>query len=174
MSTEYPPEVLDLHRRLDEDAKAAGYHLNPDREFTLMLAEGLARNQERYGYMLCPCRMGEGEKEKDLDIICPCDYRDADLDEFGQCYCALYVSQEVLEGKRKIEGQIAERRPEPEELERIRAGAETAARGGAAAAKVALPVWRCKVCGYLAARENPPETCPICKAGRERFEPFPW
>ncbi|MDI6831409.1 MAG: ferredoxin:glutaredoxin reductase, partial [Actinomycetota bacterium] len=36
-----------------------------------------------------------------------------------------------------------------------------------------LPVWRCKVCGYLAARERPPEVCPICKAGRERFEEFP-
>jgi ferredoxin-thioredoxin reductase catalytic subunit len=30
--------------------------------------------------------MGEGDREKDLDIICPCDYRDADLEEFDQCY----------------------------------------------------------------------------------------
>jgi len=86
LSGDYPPEVLELYRRLDEEAEAAGYHLNPDREFTLMLVEGLLRNRERYGYMLCPCRMGEGEREKDLDIICPCDYRDADLDEYGQCY----------------------------------------------------------------------------------------
>jgi rubrerythrin len=35
-----------------------------------------------------------------------------------------------------------------------------------------LPVWRCKVCGYLCARENPPEVCPICKAKKERFERF--
>jgi rubrerythrin len=34
------------------------------------------------------------------------------------------------------------------------------------------PVWRCKVCGYLCARGTPPETCPICKASRDRFEPF--
>nr|WP_287154461.1 ferredoxin-thioredoxin reductase catalytic domain-containing protein [Candidatus Solincola tengchongensis] len=86
MSEEYPPEVLELHRKLHEEAEAAGYHLNPDRDFTLMLVDGLYRNRERYGYMLCPCRFGEGEREKDLDIICPCDYRDADLDEYGQCY----------------------------------------------------------------------------------------
>ncbi len=36
-----------------------------------------------------------------------------------------------------------------------------------------LTVWRCKVCGYLCARKAPPEICPICKVGRERFEPFP-
>ncbi len=86
MNTNLPPEVLEFHRRLEEEARAGGYHLNPDREMTLMLAEGLNTNLKRYGYMLCPCRMGEGEMEKDLDIICPCDYRDADLDEYGQCY----------------------------------------------------------------------------------------
>jgi len=86
LSSQYPQEVLDLYRRLDREAEEAGYHLNPDREFTLMLVDGLLRNRERYGYMLCPCRVGEGDREKDLDIICPCDYRDADLDEYGQCY----------------------------------------------------------------------------------------
>ena len=25
-------------------------------------------------------------KEEDLDIICPCDYRDPDLTDFGTCY----------------------------------------------------------------------------------------
>ncbi len=35
-----------------------------------------------------------------------------------------------------------------------------------------IKVWRCKVCGYLCARAGPPETCPICKVSRERFEPF--
>jgi ferredoxin-thioredoxin reductase catalytic chain len=38
--------------------------------------------------------------------------------------------------------------------------------------KLPLPVWRCKVCGYLCARDEPPEICPICKAGKERFERF--
>jgi ferredoxin-thioredoxin reductase catalytic chain len=27
-----------------------------------------------------------GGKEADLDVICPCDYRDADLEEYGCCY----------------------------------------------------------------------------------------
>jgi rubrerythrin len=34
------------------------------------------------------------------------------------------------------------------------------------------PVYRCKVCGYLCARDEPPEICPICKAKKERFERF--
>jgi rubrerythrin len=35
-----------------------------------------------------------------------------------------------------------------------------------------IKVWRCRVCGYLCARPEPPETCPICKVSRERFEEF--
>jgi len=35
-----------------------------------------------------------------------------------------------------------------------------------------LPVWRCRVCGYLCARDGPPEVCPICKAKKEHFERF--
>jgi hypothetical protein len=30
--------------------------------------------------------------------------------------------------------------------------------------------WYCQQCGYVVYRENPPLTCPICKAKREMFE----
>ena len=72
----------------------------------------------------------------------------------------------------ELKGQIPERRPDPEELERARADRGEAPRGGAQEGKSA--VWRCRVCGYLAARESAPRVCPICKAGQDRFEPFPW
>jgi ferredoxin-thioredoxin reductase catalytic chain len=28
------------------------------------------------------------------------------------------------------------------------------------------------VCGYLCARNEPPEICPVCKAKKDRFERF--
>ena len=99
-----------LHERLDNEAEESGYHLNPDNEFTRDLIRNLLVNEGRYGYRACPCRLATGEKEEDLDIICPCDYRDADVDEFGACYCALYVSNEIKEGTKQPE-PIPERRP---------------------------------------------------------------
>jgi rubrerythrin len=30
--------------------------------------------------------------------------------------------------------------------------------------------WRCKICGYVYEGENPPDRCPICGAGKEKFE----
>lgn len=159
-------EIQKLYERLNKEAEEGGYHLNPDVEFTKDLVRSLIINEKRYGYWACPCRLASGNKEDDLDIICPCDYRDPDLNEYDACYCALYVSGNVLKGEKKV-GSIPERRPPPEERkkERSRSPAMNIS-------SLPLPVWRCKVCGYLCARDEPPELCPVCKAKKERFEKF--
>jgi ferredoxin-thioredoxin reductase catalytic subunit len=159
-------EVQKLYRRLDEEAEKSGYHLNPDVEFTLDLVRGILKNQKRYGYGSCPCRLASGNKEEDLDIICPCDYRDPDLGDYGTCYCALYVTENVLKGNTKV-GTIPERRPPIEQRKMAKPRSMV---GGISS--LSLPVWRCKVCGYLCAREGPPEVCPICFAKKDRFERF--
>lgn len=152
-----------LQARLERDAEAAGYHLNPDREFTRALAEGLLTNEGRHGYRACPCRLASGNADEDRDIVCPCDYRDQDLLDGGSCFCGLYVSDDVLSGRKAL-SSIPERRPLREERKK------KAAPGSAL--KGRNPVWRCRVCGYLCAREGPPGVCPICKATQDRFEPF--
>jgi ferredoxin-thioredoxin reductase catalytic chain len=155
-----------LFDRIKKEAEAGGYLLNPDVDFVLDLMEGLVTNQQRYGYLACPCRLADGSREEDLDIICPCDYRDPDLEEYGACYCALYVSPAVAKGEKKT-GPVPERRgtddsqpvgPSDQPSSRFAAGTQ--------------PVWRCKVCGYLCARPAPPLKCPICKADQDRFEKF--
>ncbi|MFC2051302.1 ferredoxin-thioredoxin reductase catalytic domain-containing protein [Chloroflexota bacterium] len=158
-------EVDRLQGRLDREAEAAGYHLNSDVEFTKGLVKSLIINERRYGYWACPCRLASGNKQDDLDIICPCDYRDPDINDYDACYCALYVSDAVRKGEKKV-GSIPERRPPPAERKK-----ETPKRSGKLIG-LSLPVWRCKVCGYLCAREQPPEVCPICGASREKFQTF--
>lgn len=154
-----------LYERLNKEAESAGYHLNPDIEFTKGLVKSLLINEGRYGYWSCPCRRATGRKEEDLDIICPCDYRDPDLGEYDACYCALYVSQKVLNGEKKA-ASIPERRAPKKEREKAKQ------KPAAGISSLPLPVWRCNVCGYLCARENPPEVCPVCKAKKDRFERF--
>ncbi len=158
-------EIDKLYDRLSREAEDAGYHLNPDVEFTKQLIKSLIINERRYGYRACPCRLASGSKQEDTDIICPCDYRDPDLDEYDACYCALYVSDAVLKGQKKA-GSIPERRPPP-----VERGGKTRGKGKKPT-DLRLPVWRCRVCGYLCAREQPPEVCPICKAKKDRFERF--
>lgn len=161
-----PEEVSRLYERLRREGEASGYPLNPDIQFTKELVQGLLLNQKRYGYWACPCRLASGNKEEDLDIICPCDYRDPDLTDYDACYCALYVSPSALKGEKKVRS-IPERRPPLEERKRPRPDSRPQT-----ISSLPLPVWRCRVCGYLCAREAPPEICPICKAKKDRFERF--
>ncbi len=154
-----------VYTKIKKDAEANGYHLNPDAQFAGDLVRGLLINEKRYGYAACPCRLASGVKKEDLDIICPCDYRDADLAAHEACYCALYVSGGISAGKGTAKA-IPDRRPPKE----ARAGVKT--KPVLDRQLPSMPIWRCKVCGYLCAREQPPEICPICKAGKERFEVF--
>lgn len=161
-----PEQVTQTQAQLGREAEAYGYHLNPDARFVQDIVRGLLVNEKRYGYRSCPCRLASGARDKDLDIVCPCNYRDADLTEYGACLCALYVSEAVLRGQKKL-GPVPERRPPADQRARAAVSPLTGPRGG-----LSLPVWRCQVCGYLCARDGPPELCPICKARQERFERF--
>jgi ferredoxin-thioredoxin reductase catalytic subunit len=153
---------------LKKEAEGGGYRLNPDADFTKNLVRGLLKNEQRYGYRACPCRLAAGKKEDDLDIICPCDYRDPDLAEFGTCYCALYVSEDVRSQKQKL-SPIPERRPPRAERKKMQ---PVSPQAQVSCTALPLPVWRCRVCGYLCAREQPPDICPICKVTKDRFERF--
>jgi ferredoxin-thioredoxin reductase catalytic subunit len=81
-----PQEVDTSYHRLKDDVEAHGYFLNPDADFTKELVRGLLINERRFGYQSCPCRLASGIKEQDLDIVCPCDYRDPDLNDYSTCY----------------------------------------------------------------------------------------
>ncbi len=159
-------EIEKRYRELFDEAEGGGYHLNPDTDFTKHLVRGLIINMGRYGYQACPCRLARGIRREDLDIVCPCDYRDPDLDEYGSCYCALYVSPAVLAGRQPLRS-IPERRPPREK--RLQFAQEKPVAPGQT---LAYPVWRCRVCGYMCARNEPPLQCPVCKVPKDRFERF--
>ena len=152
--------------KLRADASAGSYTLNPDDEFVESLVAGLIENNDRYGIESCPCRLFAGTAEDNTDIICPCVYRDDDLAEHGACFCALYVGPETVSSSQK---QVPERRPSLSDRQRKQ---EKPASSGDVIASLPYSVYRCSVCGYLCAHNNPPHTCPICKAGKERFERF--
>lgn len=107
-------DVEKLYEALRKVQEAKGYYFNKDKERTFELLENLIINKDRYGYMACPCRLASGEREWDKDIICPCLYREPDVEEYGSCYCNLYVTQEWNEEKIPHD-YVPERRP-PEKI----------------------------------------------------------
>jgi ferredoxin-thioredoxin reductase catalytic chain len=159
-------ETEKLYQELKKTADEDGYILQPDKEILEDLLFGLIENEKRYGYRSCPCRLASGTLSDDTDIICPCDYRDPDLEDYGCCYCTLYVNEDWISGK-KPHDPIPERRP----VENI-LGKQEQVDVTIKDATDEISVWRCTVCGYLCARHEPPDQCPICKAKKERFEKF--
>ncbi len=144
---------MSLREKVDQlkaKVEKRGYFLNPDLTMTDPLVESLLVNEERYGYQFCPCRLASGDYTQDVDLICPCDYRDQDINEYGTCFCGLYVSQEVVMGKQQVE-PIPERRESP---------------------RSELKTWRCNVCGYVSIRPHAPNICPICGVTHDRFEEY--
>ena len=103
-------EVDDLFVRLQKVNEKKGYYFNRNKEQTFQLLRGLLINRDRYGYMACPCRLAAGDRDKDKDIICPCDYRRPDVEEFGSCYCGLYVSRAWNDNSVE-HTEVPERRP---------------------------------------------------------------
>lgn len=107
-------DVTHLHDMLQTVQEAKGYYFNKDNDRVFELLEALLLNRQRYGYMACPCRLASGDREKDKDIICPCVYRAPDVEEYGSCYCNLYVSKDWNEDK-VPHLYVPERRP-PEKM----------------------------------------------------------
>jgi ferredoxin-thioredoxin reductase catalytic subunit len=166
--------IIDAMKKNAEDN---GYFLCPDQQLFDDLINGLVTNTKRYGYGSCPCRIASGKKAHDVDIICPCEYRDADVDEYGMCYCGLFVNETVKNDPSQM-GPIPERRPREVQdaalaaAETQQGGLEQKSQGISSQKTKSVKLWRCTVCGYLCARELPPPICPICKAKAERFEPY--
>ena len=100
-------ELYEMLRKVQEPK---GFFFNKDLERVFDLLKGLLINKERYGYMCCHCRLATGDRNLDQDIICPCIYRPPDVEEYGSCYCNLYVTQEwnASEGSPPY---VPERRP---------------------------------------------------------------
>ncbi len=107
-------DAKELYGKLKKMQEPKGYYFSVDQERVMELLEALLVNKQRYGYMVCPCRLASGDRKNDHDIICPCKYREPDVEEFGSCYCNLYVTKDWNDGKIDHE-YVPERRP-PEKM----------------------------------------------------------
>ena len=107
-------DAQELYERMKKVQEAKGYFFNKDKEKAFELLDALLENKGRHGYMGCPCRLLSGDRASDRDIICPCEYSVPDIEEYGSCYCNLYVSEDWNAEKIQQE-YVPERRP-PEKM----------------------------------------------------------
>lgn len=107
-------EVEKLYETLRKIQEPKGYYFNKDKQKVFELLKALLLNRARYGYMACPCRLACNNREWDKDIMCPCVYREPDVQDYGSCYCNLYVSED-WNNEEIPHRYVPERRP-PEKM----------------------------------------------------------
>lgn len=76
-------------------AEENGWVLNPDKDVLDRVIRGLARNEQKFGYRYCPCRLRSRDEEKDKAIICPCIYHRDEIAKDGHCHCMLYYRKDT-------------------------------------------------------------------------------
>jgi ferredoxin-thioredoxin reductase catalytic subunit len=99
-----------MRKYVKQVAERNEWILNKDKETFNDLIDGLVDNKRSYGYQSCPCRLASGKRDLDRDLICPCDYASPDIQEYGACYCNLYLSPNFYE-KNVDFIAVPERRP---------------------------------------------------------------
>ena len=68
------------------------FRLNEDHAHVDIVVKGVLENEKKHGLKLCPCRLRDGTSERDLTLICPCNFKIQDTwFKKGQCWCGLFV-----------------------------------------------------------------------------------
>lgn len=84
------PEFREAIEKFSEKRE---FQVNPDEENIQLLFEGIFNNEKNQGMKYCPCRMIEKDFEKDLKLVCPCNFliheTFKDIEE-GECWCGLF------------------------------------------------------------------------------------
>ncbi len=84
----------DLLNSWEKFTEKNDFKLNPDAEHVDMVAKGVLKNEEKFGLKLCPCRLRDGTREKDLELICPCNFKIQNTwKEKDMCWCGLFVKK---------------------------------------------------------------------------------
>lgn len=66
--------------------------LNPDKEHVNMIIKGVLENEKKYGLKLCPCRLRDGTRQRDLELVCPCNFKIQETwKNKNMCWCGLFI-----------------------------------------------------------------------------------
>ena len=84
----------ELLAAFDDFTQNNDFVLNPDLELVNMVLDGLFANEKSCGLKLCPCRIRDGTRKCDMDLICPCNFKSQNIWKTeGRCWCGLFVKR---------------------------------------------------------------------------------
>lgn len=86
-----PDEVIEVWTSFTDGKE---FRLCEDAKMVETLAKGVLENERNHGMKYCPCRITTGDFEKDLKLICPCNFpAQKTYRQDGECWCGLFVKR---------------------------------------------------------------------------------
>ena len=87
-------EPEELRKTWENFTQNNDFKLNPDKEHVNLIIKGVLENEKKHGLKLCPCRLRDGSREKDLELICPCNFEIQEVwKNKNMCWCGLFVKK---------------------------------------------------------------------------------
>jgi len=82
----------ELKRSWEVFTEKNDFMLNPDSKHVDIVVDGVLENEKKFGLKLCPCRLRDGTPQRDLELICPCNFKiQKTWKEKGRCWCGLFI-----------------------------------------------------------------------------------
>ncbi len=86
----YKESAKKQQRWMDKYCEQKNYALNPSWMMTTNLKSNLCEMEATFGKRYCPCFEPSGDEALDKKMMCPCEYIDDEIAEYGTCHCALF------------------------------------------------------------------------------------
>ena len=90
----------ELRKAWEKFTEKNDFMLNPDTRHVDFIVKGVLEYEKKYGLKLCPCRLRDGTRKIDLELICPCNFKTHETwlrPKKGMpvmCWCGLFVKRE--------------------------------------------------------------------------------
>ena len=85
----------EIRKAFEKFTENNDFILNSDKEFVGKIIDGILENEKKYGLKLCPCRLRNGTIERDLELICPCNFKIQETWKTQErCWCGLFVKRD--------------------------------------------------------------------------------
>lgn len=92
---QYRKQVKKQDRWIQKYTKQKNYALNPSWMMTTNLEIWLSEMEATFGKRYCPCFEPSGNAELDKKMLCPCEFIEDEIKEYGTCHCALFGSVDL-------------------------------------------------------------------------------
>lgn len=91
-------EPEELRKSWEKFTENNDFKLNLDKKHVDTIIEGVLANEKAHGLKLCPCRLRDGTREKDLELICPCNFKIHETwlkpkNKAAMCWCGLFIKK---------------------------------------------------------------------------------